>query len=494
MWDGMRDGVRDGVRDVPLLIGGRPTPAHSGTWFERAHPLTGAVVTRAAAATPADARRTADAAAAAFPAWSALGPTPRRQALLRAADALEQRRGDLVATMMAETGATRIWAEHNVDAAGAILREAAYMTTQIRGEVIPSDEPRLAMAMRVPVGVVLGIAPWNAPIVLGVRAIAMALACGNTVILKASEICPGVHGLIGEAMIAAGLGGGIVNVITHAPADAEDVVGTLIDHPAVRRINFTGSTAVGRRVAMRAATQLKPVLLELGGKAPFVVLDDADLDAAVAAAAFGAFFNQGQICMSTERIVVAAAVADALVARLAARARGLRVGDPATGDVDLGCLAHPHASARIAALIDDALAKGAQLMAGGQGHGALMPATVLDRVTPEMRIFHEETFGPVVCITRVADDEAAIAMANQCEFGLSASVFGRNDGRALAVANRIDAGICHINGATVSDEPQMPFGGVKATGHGRFGGTAGLAEFTELRWVTIATGPASYPL
>nr|WP_197090446.1 aldehyde dehydrogenase family protein [Cupriavidus basilensis] len=482
------------LRDFSLLIAGRAVPAASGALFERRNPLSGAVVTRAAAATVADARAAADAAAAAFPAWSALGPGPRRHKLLLAADRLERRRAALVDTMMAETGAARAWAGHNVDAAAAILREAAYMTTRIQGEVIPSDEARVAMAMRCPVGVVLGIAPWNAPVVLGVRAVAMALACGNTAILKASDVSPGVHVLIGEAMIEAGLDGGIVNVVTHAPADAEDVVGALIDHPAVRRVNFTGSTRVGRVVARRAAEHLKPVLLELGGKAPCLVLDDADLDAAVRAAAFGAFFNQGQICMSTERILVADGVAEAFVDKLAGRARGLTAGDPASGGHALGALADPLAHKRINALIADAVAQGARVVAGGDARGALMSATVLDGVTPAMRIFHEETFGPVVCVTRVADDEQAVALANQSEYGLSASVFGSDAARALNIARRLETGICHINGATVSDEPQMPFGGVKATGYGRFGGSAGVAEFTELRWVTIATGAAAYPI
>jgi acyl-CoA reductase-like NAD-dependent aldehyde dehydrogenase len=294
-----------------LLIGSRETPSARGKTFERRNPVTGDVATVAAAATVEDAVQAADAAAAAFPAWSATGPNARRALLNKAADLLVAHVADFTAAMMEETGSTAAWAGFNVHLASQMLREAGAMTTQIKGEVIPSDKPGLlAMAMRQPVGVVLGIAPWNAPVILGVRSIAMPLACGNTVVLKASEICPRVHTLIGQVFREAGFGDGVVNVITNDPQDAGTIVGALIDHPSIRRINFTGSTKVGRIIAQRAAQHLKPVLLELGGKAPLIVLEDADLDEAVKAAAFGAFMHQGQICMSTERIIVVDAVAE----------------------------------------------------------------------------------------------------------------------------------------------------------------------------------------
>ena len=239
--------------------------------FERLNPMTGEVASTARAMTVAEAAAVAERADAAFPAWSATGPSARRALLTKAADALQAKAPAFVAAMMAETGSTQGWAMFNVSLAADVIREAAALTTQIGGEVIPSDRPGcLAMALREPVGVMLGIAPWNGPVVLGVRALAVPLACGNTVILKASETCPRTHQLIVEAFEEAGFPDGVVNIVTNAPADAEEVVGALIDHPAVRRINFTGSTAVGRVVAQRAAAHLKPVLLELGGKAPFV--------------------------------------------------------------------------------------------------------------------------------------------------------------------------------------------------------------------------------
>lgn len=480
--------------EASLLIAGRDTPASGAATFVRNNPISGEAATRAAAANVADARSAADAAAAAFPAWSALGPNERRARLLRGADLIEKRAGDFAALMTAETGATSGWAHFNVHLAAGMLREAAAMTTQISGEVIQSDVPgSLAMAMRQPVGVVLGIAPWNAPVILGVRAIAMPLACGNTVVLKASEVCPATHRLIGVVLREAGLGDGVVNVITNAPKDASAIVEALIAHKAVRRINFTGSTRVGRIVAEIAARHLKPVLLELGGKAPFVILDDADLDEAVKAAAFGAFANQGQICMSTERILVDEKVADAFAHKFAAKAKSLPSGDPRKGEVVLGSVVDLSTVQRVQKLIEDAVRRGAKLLAGGESDGTIMPAIVLDYVTPEMEIFREESFGPSVSITRFKSVEEAIRMANDSEYGLSAAVFGRDISRAIEVAKRIESGICHINGPTVHDEAQMPFGGVKGSGYGRFGGKAAIDEFTELRWITIQTAPRHYP-
>ncbi|WP_441235131.1 aldehyde dehydrogenase [Bradyrhizobium sp. 930_D9_N1_4] len=480
--------------DASLLINGQDQAASTGKVFERRNPLSQEVASRAAAATISDADAAVAAASAALPAWAALGPNARRGMLLKAADALDAKRDAFIKIMMAEIGTTEVWSAFNVKLAAGMLREAASLTTQIAGEVIPSDKPGcIAMSVRQPAGVCLGIAPWNAPIILGVRAVATPLACGNTVVLKASEICSGTHRLIGDVFRDAGFPSGVVNVLTNAPADAPALVERLIANPAVRRINFTGSTRVGRVIAELAGRHLKPVLLELGGKAPLVVLDDADLDAAVAAVAFGAFINQGQVCMSTERVIVDEAVAASFVEKLAKKASSLPAGDPRSGPVVIGSMIDEGPARHVVALIDDAIGKGAAKLAGGDRAGTVVPATVLDHVVPGMRIYTEESFGPVVSVIRARGVDDAVRLANDTEYGLSAAVFGRDVARALTVAQRIESGICHVNGPTVHDEAQMPFGGVKGSGYGRFGGQAGIAEFTDLRWITIETQPQHYP-
>jgi acyl-CoA reductase-like NAD-dependent aldehyde dehydrogenase len=483
------------MQTVNLFIGGDHCAAANGKRFERNNPITGDAVTSAAAAAVEDATKAADAAAAAFPKWSATTPGERRRHLLAAAEALRAAGPQIIEAMKEEIGATEAWAGFNVMLASDMLVEAASLTTQIKGEVIPSNRPgTMAMALRQPAGVVLSMAPWNAPVILGVRSIATPLACGNTVVMKTSELCPRTHALIIEAVASAGLPKGVLNAISNAPEDAAKIVETLIAHPAVRRVNFTGSTRVGRVIAETAGRHLKPALLELGGKAPLIVLDDADIDAAVAAAAFGAYMNQGQICMSTERIIVLDSIADTFVEAFAKKAASLTAGDPREGKTPLGSLVSAEAASRIRVLVDDAVSKGARRVAGGGGDGTMLDAIAVDGVTPAMRLYSEESFGPVVSIIRAGSIDEAVSIANESEFGLSAAVFGRDQARALSVAARIESGICHVNGPTVHDEAQMPFGGVKASGYGRFGGTAGIAEFTELRWVTLQDGPLHYPI
>ena len=478
---------------LQFLINGESLPATANRTFTRNDPVTGEVATVAAAASIADALKAVDAAAAAFPAWAATGPAERRKLLNKAADIMDAKTPEFIAAAIAETGATGPWIGFNVMLAANMIREAAAMVTQMGGEIIPANKPgTLAMAVLKPRGVCVGIAPWNAPVILGTRAVAMAIACGNTVVFKSSEMCPATHRLIGQCFAEAGLPAGVLNVISNAPEDAAAVVEALIKAPAVRHVNFTGSTKIGRIIGRLAGEALKPALLELGGKAPFVVLDDADIDGAVNAAIFGCYMNQGQICMSTERIIVDAAVADDFVAKFAARAAQLPAGNP-RGHVVLGGLCMPGAGERMEALVADAVAKGAKLLAGGTRDGAVVTATVLDHVTPDMRIYTEESFGPVKPILRVNGVDEAVRVANDTEYGLSSAVFGRDIQRAMAIAARIESGICHINGPTVSDEAQMPFGGVKASGHGRFGGKAGMAEFCDLRWITIEDPQQHYP-
>lgn len=487
-------GSSNSVLDTHLIINNVARAASDGRTFERTNPISGEVVSRAPAASPADCVSAVEAAQKAFPAWSKIGPSERRAMLLKAADAIQAKAAAFTEAMKAEIGATEVWANFNVHLAVGMLQEAAAMTTQIGGEVIPSDTPgSVAMAIRAPAGVVVGVAPWNAPVILSVRALAAPLACGNTVILKGSEQCPRTHGLVIAALSESGLPPGVVNYVTNAPADAAAVFEAMVAHPAVRRVSFTGSTHVGKAVALTCAKYLKPVVLELGGKAPLVILDDADIDAAVNAAAFGAFMNSGQICMSTERIIVDAKIADEFVKRLVAKTASLPAGDPRRGPVVLGSVVNQIPVQRCNALIDEAVAQGAKIVIGGKSDSTLMRATLLDHVTPAMKIFREESFGPVKPILRVHSVDEAVALANDTEYGLSAAVFSRDIARAWQVASRIESGICHINGPTVHDEAQMPLGGVKASGIGRFGGKAGIAEFTDLRWITLQIGERHYP-
>jgi acyl-CoA reductase-like NAD-dependent aldehyde dehydrogenase len=483
------------VEQQQLLIGGSWVGAGSGDTFEREDPWTGEVASRGAAASRDDARAAADAAAAAFPEWAATPPSARRELLQKAAALMMERAPEIAGIITAETGGTFGFGMFNCSLAAGMLGEAAAQTTAVTGEVIPSDVPGLtAMALRQPAGVVLGIAPWNAPIILGTRAVAAPLAYGNTVILKASEMCPRTHGEIARVLADAGLPDGVVNFVTHTREAAGDIVDELIAHPAVRRINFTGSTRVGRLVAENAGRHLKRVLLELGGKAPMIVLADADLDEAVAAAKFGAFMHQGQICMSTERIVAERSVAGDVASRLGEKASALKVGDPRDPSTEIGPMVTAESLERVAGLVDDARSHGAEVVVGGEADGACYKPTVLAGVTPEMRIYHEESFGPVVGVVQVDGPDEAVRVANDTEYGLAAAVFGEDVPTALDLARQIESGICHVNGSTLHDEPQMPFGGVKASGFGRFGGKAAIDEFTELRWITVQHGSRHYPI
>jgi acyl-CoA reductase-like NAD-dependent aldehyde dehydrogenase len=481
--------------DTLLHIDNEQRSSDGGATFDRISPASGEVVTRGAAARVSDANAAVDSAQRAFVSWSQSGPGQRRALLLKAADEIDARGDDFVAAMKSEVGAPELWARFNVMLASNLFREAASLTTQLQGETIPTDKPgTISMTLRQPVGVVLSIVPWNGPVVLAARAIAYPLMCGNTVVFRASETSPKTHELIAKAVYAAGFPAGTLNFITNDPADAPAVVEALIAHPAVRRVNFTGSTQVGRIIAETAGRHLKRCILELGDKSPLVVLDDANVDHAVSAGVFGAFLYQGQICMTTERVIVDQKIADEYVRKFAEKAKTLPVGDPVTSNnCVLGPVIGASAAGRLRGLLDDAIAKGAELVAGGPGEGNMLPATVLDRVTPQMRIYKEETFGPIVSIIRAQDTEDAVRIANDTDFGLSAGVFGVDVSRALDVARRLDTGSVHINGSTVQNEAQAPYGGTKASGYGRFDSRAVIDEFTELKWITIEPSGQPYP-
>jgi acyl-CoA reductase-like NAD-dependent aldehyde dehydrogenase len=477
--------------EAKLHIRNAGVDARDGAVFQRLSPLDGQPVTRAASAGPRDARDAANAAAAAFSRWRDLPSDRKIEILRRGRDLMIERTEDLVEIGQKELGSTPDWIRFNVAIAAQVFDEALKIPAQIEMmETVTEKGGITSTRLREPVGVVLAIAPWNAPVTLAVRAIVWPLACGNTVVFKGSELCPKLHSLIVDILCEAGLPTGAVTSVLHSPETAETVVETLVAHPAVRRVNFTGSTRIGRRVAEIAARHLKPCLLELSGKASIIVLEDADLDAAAKAAAFGAYFNQGQICMATERVVVVDAIADEIVARLEAECAALltrkerhKVGDLISAD----------AAQRVGRLIEDALAKQAVLRVGGGVSGSYVQPTLLDQVTPEMQIYREESFGPVAVIIRARDEDEAVTIANDTEYGLVASVYTSDLARARRIAGRLETGVCHINGPTVYDDPAMPFGGVKASGHGRFGGEAVIEEFTELRWITVQDPRTDFP-
>lgn len=481
-------------REVSLLIDGQwRRGSHS---FAIQGPLGGSAGIEVSAASAEEVEEALASAARAQPLWAHIGPSHRRDVLEQAAANLESRRSSIVALMAEECGASSAWANFNVSLGVDMLREAARLAFFAAGGwTIPSSAPGLeARASRRPVGTALAIAPWNAPVILGVRSVAVPLVCGNSVVMKGSELSPGVHAEVARAINDAKPGAGVISYLVNSPEDAAEFVGGVIADPRIRHVNFTGSTSVGRAVAVSAARHLKRSVLELGGKAAAIVLADADIDLAVDAITFGAFMNTGQICMSTERILVEGPIRKPLVDRLVARASILRVGDPRDPSVDIGPLINLSSRERAAGLIQDALDKGATLEFGGVGEGLELSPTVLSDVTPEMRVFSEETFAPIVCVVEVNSLEHALELANSSEYGLSSSIFTRDYTKASYAVSRLEVGICHVNSATVHDEPQMPFGGVKSSGWGRFGGEASVAEFTDIHWETLQSGARQYPI
>jgi acyl-CoA reductase-like NAD-dependent aldehyde dehydrogenase len=477
------------------FLGGDWVDAADGATFDDLNPYTGEVVATVAAGGRQDARRAVEAAAGAFPAWSQTPPAERQRIFLAAADILERRGDEVVGLLARETGCTFGFGMFQLQFVPGLLRQAAGLAYRPIGEVIPSDLPgAFAMGIRRPVGVVGAIAPWNAALILSARSIAAALVLGNTVVAKPSEESPFVGGLLwGEIFTEAGLPAGALNVVTHGPGQAGPIGDELVENPLVRRINFTGSTATGRKLAEAAGRQLKRVLLELGGYNPLIVLADADLDYAVDAAAFGAYLHQGQICMSARRLLVEAPIAEAFVDALAAKTAGLKAGDPAEPDTIIGPLINEAALATVTGRVQDAVARGARLLAGGDRVGRCYQATLLADVPADSELARLETFGPVAAVEVVADAEAAVRRANDTPYGLAAGILTSDPDRGLALAEQLQSGIVHVNDQPVHDEPQMPFGGVKDSGWGRFGGAAATDEFTELKWVTVQSGTRPFP-
>lgn len=483
------------ARKHKMFVGGKWVDSTSGEYFADLNPYTGEVYAEVPAGTGEDAREAIAAAKSAFPEWSSSPPAMRREIFLKAADIMERRSNDLVRAMMEEVGGTIGISMFQMHFVPGLYRMAAGAGYEVKGEIIPADHPgSFFMAVRQPAGVVACFAPFNVPYILGSRSFALPIAYGNTAVLKPSEEAPLTGGLLlAEIFEEAGLPPGVLNVITSTRDDAPDVGEEMIANPAVRRISFTGSTEVGRLIAEKAGRHLKRAVLELGGKDPLIILGDADLDYAVDAAVWGAFLHQGEICMSTERLIVEKSIAKQFTDKLEKRARELPIGDPTNPATAVGPLINQRAVEKVHSHVEEAVAEGAHLVTGGTYDNLVYHPTVVSDVDPDMRLFREQTFGPVAPIVVVKDREEALAVANNSDYGLSAGIITNDFARGLEMALRLETGMVHIGDQTVNDEPQAPFGGVKGSGYGRFGGQAALDEFTELRWINVQTRPRTFP-
>jgi acyl-CoA reductase-like NAD-dependent aldehyde dehydrogenase len=483
------------VGRIRHYVNGEWADSFNGRTYDSKSPWTGETIDVVAAGDADDARSAIEAAHAAFPDWLDRLPGERQAIFLRTADALERRRAEVMSLLARETSCGHHFAEVQLDFALSLLRQSAALPYAPTGQIMPSDQRgTTALAVRRPVGVVGAISPWNASLVLAGRAIAGPMALGNTVVLKPSEESPASGGTLwAELFEEGGLPAGVLNVVTHAPGEAGAIGDELMANPLVRRINFTGSTATGRRLAEAAGRHLKRVLLQLGGQNPLIVLEGVDLDYAVNAAAYGAFVHQGQICMCARRIYVERSIASEFSERFAAKVSSLPMGDPSDPETVIGPVINKWALSLLTRRVEEAVSQGARILAGGRAEPPCYPATILTDVPADTELAFDETFGPVVVLEVVEDAHEAVERANASKFGLTAAVLAADVEAGMAVARQLDAGIVHVNDQPVNDEPQMPFGGMKESGWGRFGIGFAVEDFTELQWLTSRSTPRSFP-
>ncbi|EEH34723.2 succinate-semialdehyde dehydrogenase [Paracoccidioides lutzii Pb01] len=467
---------------VPLILDNKPIITTDT--FDVISPSTGEVVHKSSAASVADAVRAVESAKVAFKTWSKVKPTARRDLLLRVVGIYERRKEELIGYAQEETGSTRFFGEINYGIGFDLLKDVASRATTIEAGTVPilKEEGQSGIVYKEPYGVILSITPWNAMLLLGLRSIILPLAAGNTVVLKGSELSPKCFWALWDVFREAGLPPGCLNILYHRPADAAEVTTALIAHPAVRKVNFTGSTHVGSIVAATAGKYIKPVLLELGGKASTIVLDDADLKKAADACILAAFLHGGQICMATERIIVQRPIFDDF-------RNYLREAMAVSNFQSAQILVNSAGVTKNRNLVSNAVAKGANIVLGDEISSEEIPNTrmrsvILENITPDMDIYKTESFGPTVSLFVVDTDEEAIQLANDTEYGLTASVFTENLGRGLRIARQLESGGVHINSMTIHDEPSLPHGGVKSSGFGRFGGAIGFDEFLTTKSVT----------
>ncbi len=464
----------------------------SGAAIEDREPATDRHLLTIPGSTVDDVARAAAAAATAQPAWAETSYQERARILRRAADIYEAHREEFGTWTQRETGASHSKMHHEANFAYQEILNAATLPSQPYGSLMPTAQKgRLSMVRRVPVGVVGAITPWNSPTVLGMRVVAPALALGNAVVLKPDPQTPVVGGAVFAAVFAeAGLPEGLLQIVV----GGADVGEAIVTDPNVSLVSFTGSTVAGRRVGQLAGGLLKKVSLELGGNNAFIVLDDADLEAAASAGAFSSFQFQGQVCFAAGRHIVHRSIAGAYVDALTTKAKRLKLGDPYREDVQLGPIVNQKQLARVDGIVQRSVAGGARLVEGGTHEGLFYRPTVLADVTTDSPAWTDEIFGPVAPVTTFATDDEALVLANASEYGLVASIYTRSISRGLALANRIKAGMVHVNDGTLNDEAIIPFGGMGASGNGsRFGGEANFDMFTEWQWVTVRDKPPSFP-
>lgn len=467
---------------------------HPGSGEQRdvREPATGRLLLSVPQSTTDDVRRGAAAARAAQPAWAETSYLERARIIRRAADIYEEHRPEFGTWTMRETGAVHSKMHHEQSFAHQELLNAATLPSHAIGSLLPSAQRgRLSIARRVPIGVVGAITPWNSPTVLGMRVVGPALALGNAVVLKPDPQTPVAGAAIFAAVFReAGLPEGLLQIVI----GGADVGEALVTDPNVSMVSFTGSTAAGRRVGQLAGGLLKKVSLELGGNNAFVILDDADLEAAAAAGAFSSFQFQGQVCFAAGRHIVHRSIADAYVEALSGKAKRLRLGDPFREQVELGPIVNEKQLARVDGIVRRSLEGGARLAEGGTHEGLFYRPTVLADVTTDLPAWTDEIFGPVAPVTAFDSDDEAVALANASDYGLVAAVHSRSISRGLAIADRIRAGMVHVNDGTLNDEAIVPFGGMGLSGNGgRFGGEANFEEFTQWQWVTVRDEPPSFP-
>lgn len=477
------------MKNLDHWIGGARVAPCSGAYFDDLNPIDDSVYAKVAVGTSDDVNRAVQAGAAAFRMHRDLPAAVREGWIVKAAEILERDVEIFQEVLIDEVGSPVAKAGFETRFAIGFLRAATGVPRRVRGETIPSDTPgRFSMSLRQPVGVVAGITPFNVPLIKGIKQSAMALATGNAFVLLPSEAAPSLADLLAGLWREAGVPDGLFNIVYGNGAEIGD---SLTGHADVAAITFTGSSRVGKHIAEIAARNLKKYTLELGGKSPLIVCADADLDKAVAAALFSIFMYQGQVCMGASRIYVERPVFDAFTKAFAAAAAKAKMGDLREPTTMLGPIISERQRDRVRSHVNDALAKGAEVLVGAEWSGNRCSATVLRGVTADMTVFSEETFGPVTSLYSFDTLDEAIEMANDTEYGLSASIFTRDLDKALRFAREAESGMVHINAPTLHDEPHVPFGGTKASGFGREGTEADLEIMTEWKWVTIQSSSAS---